>query len=96
MESIDAVVIKDILSFGKNFKKLKTPETEFFANGYEKCKTLSEILESKVKDLDDYASLKNQNSIFKNEKKDWRCSNYPFCHAKTLHCAEKKAFTHGT
>ena len=68
MESIGAVVIKNILSFEKIEKKLKTPETEFLTNGYEKCKTLSEILESKVKDLDDYSSPKIQNSIFKDEK----------------------------
>ena len=34
-------------------KKLKAPKTEFFAKGYEKCKILSEILETKVTNLDD-------------------------------------------
>ena len=51
-------------------KKLKAPETEFFAKGYEKCKILSEILEIKVTNLDDYACPKVQNLIFKDEEYD--------------------------
>ena len=81
---------------GKILKNLQAPETEFFAKGYEKCKILSEILETKVTNLDDYACLKIQNLILKDEEYDWRCSNYPFCHANTLHCAERKAFAYGT
>ena len=81
----------------KILKKLKAPETELvFAKGYEKCKILSEILETKVTNLDDYACPKVQNLIFKDEEHDWRCSNYPFRHANTLHCAERKAFAYGT
>ena len=80
----------------KILKKLKAPETEFFAKGYEKCKNLSEILETKLTNLDDYACPKVQNLIFKDEEYDWRCSNYPFRHANTLHCAERKAFAYGT
>ena len=80
----------------KILKKLKAPETEFFAKGYEKCKILSEILETKVTNLDDYARQKVQNLIFKDEEYDWTCSNYPFRHANTLHCAERKAFAYGT
>ena len=79
----------------KILKKLKAPETEFFAKGYEKCKILSEILETKVTNLDDYACPKVQKLIFKDEEYDWRCSNYPFCHANTLHCAERIAFAYG-
>ena len=37
---------------------MKAPETEFFAKGYENCKILSEILEKKVTNLDDYACPK--------------------------------------
>ena len=44
-------------------KKLKAPETEFFAKGYEKCKILSEIGETVVTNLDDYACPKDQNLI---------------------------------
>ena len=80
----------------KILKKLKAPETEFFAKSYKKCKNLSEILEKKVTNLDDYACPKVQNLIFKDEEYDWRCSKYPFCHANTLHCAEWKAFAYGT
>ena len=72
------------------------PETEFFAKGYEKCKILSEILETKVTNLDDYACPKVQNLIFKDEEYDWRCSNYPFRYANTLHCAERKPFAERT
>ena len=64
--------------------------------GYEKCKILSEFLETKIINLDDYACPKVQFLIFKDEEYDWRCSNYPFRHAKTLHCAERKAFAYGT
>ena len=80
----------------KILKKLKAPETEFFAKGYEKCKILSEILETKVTNLDDYACPKVQNLIFKDEEYDWRCSNYPFRYANTLHCAERKPFAERT
>ena len=75
----------------KILEKVKAPETEFFATGYEKCNFLSEILETKATKLDDYAGL---NLIFKAEEYHWRCSNYPFCHAKTLHCAERKKEKH--
>ena len=96
MESIGTVAMKNILSLKKILKKLKAPETEFFAKGYEKFKTLSEIWETKVTNLDDYACPKVQNLIFKDEEYDRRCSNYPFRHANTLHCAERKAFAYGT
>ena len=49
----------------KILKKLKAPETEFFARGYEKSKILSEISETKVTNLDDYTCPKIQNLIFK-------------------------------
>ena len=39
---------------GKILKKLKAPETVFFAKGFEKFKILSEILESTFTNLDDY------------------------------------------
>ena len=80
----------------KILKKLEATDTEFFAKGYEKCKILSEFLETKIINLDDYACPKVQFVIFKDEEYDWRCSNYPFGHAKTLHCAERKAFAYGT
>ena len=36
MESVGAVVTKNILSLKKTLKKLKAPETYFFAKSYEK------------------------------------------------------------
>ena len=66
MESIGAVVMKNILSL-KNYWKLKSSRICF-----------SNFL------------------FFKDGENDWRCSNYPFCHKKILHCAERKAFAHGT
>ena len=62
-------------------KNLEATDTEFFAKSYEKCKILSEFLETKIIILDDYACPKVQFLIIK-EEYDWRCSNYPFRHAK--------------
>ena len=76
----------------KILKNLEVRETEFFAKVYEKCKILTKFLKTKIDNLDDYACPKVQFLIFKDEEYDWRCSNYPFPHAKTLHCAERKAF----
>ena len=53
-------------------------------------------LETKIISLDGYACHKVQFSIFKDKVYDWSSSNNPFRHAKTLHCAEKKAFAYGT
>ena len=78
--------------FEKILKNLEATEAEFFAKGYEKCKILSEFLETKIINLDDYDCPKVQFLIFKDKECDWRCSNYQFRHAKTLHCAERKVF----
>ena len=80
----------------KILKNLEATETEFFAKGYEKCKILSEFFETKIINIDDYTCTKVQFLMFKDEELDWRCSNYPFRQAKTLHCAERKAFAYGT
>ena len=80
----------------KILKNQEATETEFFAKGHGKCKILSELLATKVINLDEYACPKVEFLIFKVEEYDWRCSNYPFRHAKTLHCAERKAFAYGT
>ena len=65
----------------KILKKLKAPETEFFAKGYKKCEILSEIRKQWFSNLDNYTCSKVQNLIFKDKEYDWRCSNYPFRHA---------------
>ena len=80
----------------KILKNLEATETDFFAKSYEKYKILSDFLETKNIIFDDYACLKVQFLIFKDDEYDWRCSNYPFRHAKTLHCAVRKAFAYGT
>ena len=96
MESVGAVNKKKNTELEKILKIFKATETEFFAKAYEKFKILSEFLESKFISLDDYACPKIQFLTFKDEEHDWRCGNYPFCHAKTLHCAERKVFAYGT
>ena len=73
---------------------MKAPETDFFANSYEKCKILSEVLVTKVTNLVDYACPKVQNLIFKDEEYDWSCSNYPFRHSKILYTVQKEKHLH--
>ena len=41
-------------------KNLEATEAEFFAKGYENCNILSEFLETKINNLDDYACPKIQ------------------------------------
>ena len=60
MESFGAAITKIILKLKKKFKKLGARETEYIAKGYEKCKILSEFLEAKIINLDDYACPKVQ------------------------------------
>ena len=86
--------MKNILSLN-NIEKTKTTETEFFAKCCEKCKFVGNF-GNKGYTFDDYACPKVQNLNFKDEQYDWRCSNYPFCYAKSLHCAERKAFAYET
>ena len=77
-------------------KNLEATEAEIFAKEYEKFKILAEFLGTKFINLDDYTCPKVQFLLFKDEEYDWSCSNYPFRRAKTLHCAEGKAFAYGT
>ena len=53
-------------------KDLEATETEIFAKPYEKCRILSEVLETKISNLDNYACPKFQFLIFKDEEYDWR------------------------
>ena len=94
MESIGEVGIKIYTELEKILKKLEAPQTEFFAQVYEKSKILSGFL--KIINLGDCACPKHQNLIIKYEEFDWRCSKDPIDHANTLHCAERKAFAYGT
>ena len=56
---------------------------EFFAKVM-KIEILSEILEKKITNLDDYACSKLQSLVFHDEEYDWRCSKYPSRQAKFL------------
>ena len=67
-----------------------SPTTEYFAKGLEKCKVLLAYLCKDVKNLDDLG-CPNASKLLENDDADWNCSNYPYRHKKTLHCAEKKA-----
>ena len=80
----------------KILKKLKAPETEFFAKGYKRFFAKGYSVRNFGNKGYILGCPKVQNLIFKDEEYDWRCSNYPFRHANTLHCAERKAFAYGT
>ena len=59
------MVTKIILNLKKTLKNLEATETDFVAKGYEKCKVLSELLETKIIILDDYAKYKkNYNFLY--------------------------------
>ena len=71
-------------------KNLEARETEFFAKRNEKFKILSEVLETKILNMDDYACPKVQFLIFKDEEYDWRSSSYPFRHIILLHVQKER------
>ena len=79
----------------KILKKLKAPERSFLQKFMKNVKSVRNFGNKGYKP-GYYACPKVQNLIFKDEEHDWRCSNYPFRHANTLHCAERKAFAYGT
>ena len=72
-----------------------SPTTEYFAKGLEKCNLLSNYLCKDVENLDDLGCPK-VSKLLNNSDTDWDCSNYPYRHKKTFHCAEKKAYCYGT
>ena len=71
-----------------------SPTTEYFAEGFEKCKVLLPYLCEDVENLDDLGCPK-ASKLLENDDAEWNCSNYPYRHKKTLHCAEKKAYVYG-
>ena len=71
-----------------------SPTTEYFAKGLEKCKILSPYLCKDVENLDDLGCPK-ASKLLEYKDVEWNCSNYPYRHKKTLHCAEKKAYVYG-
>ena len=84
MESVGAVVTKKII------------EKIFLQKVMKRLRICQNFWKKKVIIFNDYACPKYQELIFKDEEYYWRCSSYPFCHAKALHCAKRKAFAHGT
>ena len=46
MELVGAAVTKNTLSLKKKLKNLEARDTEYYAKSYEKCKILSEFLET--------------------------------------------------
>ena len=71
-----------------------SPTTEYFAKGLEKCNLLLKYLSKDVENLDDFGCPKFS-KLLNNLDTDWDCSNYPYRHQKTFHCAEKKAYAYG-
>ena len=84
------------LDYGKLFAvfyDIKVMNAEVFAEGFEKCRLLTNLLGQNVENLDDYGCPKNQ--VLVKTGSLWICSNYPFRHKTRLHCAERKAKVYG-
>ena len=75
------------------FYDIKVMNAEVFAEGFEKCRLLTNLLGQNVENLDDYGCPKVQDLV----KTDslGMCSSYPFRHKTRLHCAERKAEVYG-
>ena len=71
-----------------------SPTTEYFVKGLEKYKILSPYLCKNVENLDDLGCPKACKLLEKDDA-EWNCSNYPYRHKRTLHCAEKKGYVYG-
>ena len=71
-----------------------SPTTKYFAKGLEKCKILSPYLCKDVENLD-YLGCPKASKLLENHDAEWNCSNYPYRHKKTLHCAEIKTYAYG-
>ena len=75
------------------FYDLKVMNAEVFAEGFEKCRLLTNLLGRNIENLDDYGCPKNQ-MLVKTDS-SWICSSYLFRHKTRLHCAERKAKVYG-
>ena len=87
MESFETALTENILNIKKFWEILKHQKRQFFQKLYEKPKSLSKFLGSKILNLDDYAGPKLHFMIFKDDEYEWRSSNYRFRHAKIFRCA---------
>ena len=84
------------LDYGKLFAvfyDIKVMNAEVFAEGFEKCRLLTNLLGRNVENLDDYGCPEIQNFV----KTDslWICSSYLFRQKTRLHCAERKVKVYG-
>ena len=93
---MESAEVKKYTEFEKILKNLETRQMQFSAKCYEKVKFYKNFCKQRLLLWMTTLALKVQFLIFKGGEYDWRCSNYPFCHAKTLHCAERKAFAYET
>ena len=59
----------------------------------EKCKISLLYLCKDLANIDDHGCPKAYNRL-ENDDADDNCSNYPYRHKKTFHCAEKKAYVY--
>ena len=69
---------------------------ELFANGFEKCGTLTRLLGQNLENLDDDGRPKIEDLVGEGEaNSSWIWSSYHFRHKTRLHCAERKAKVYG-
>ena len=55
-------------------------------------RVLGKLLDKAVENMDDYSCAEIRDLVDpKEDKKMWICSNYPFQHKTTVHCAERRA-----
>ena len=67
------------------------PVNEYFSKGLTKCKVFEDIFKVPFTNLEEFG-CPNYRQL---AKKDEKCSNFPFRHQHTVHCAEKKARAYG-
>ena len=75
---------------------IKVMNAEVSAEGLEKCRLVTRLLEQKVEKLNDYGCPKNQDLVGEgNADSSWSCSSCPFQHKARLHCGEQKCMENG-
>ena len=75
------------------FYDTKVMNAVVFAEGFEKCRLLTNLLGRIVENLDDNGCPKIQDLV--KTDSSWICSSYPFRHKTWLHCGERKAKVYG-
>ena len=67
---------------------LRAVKAEHFAKGTKICEILGNLLDKEAENLEDHGCPKVQDLVDEEKK---ICSNFPFRHKTTLHCAEREA-----